>query len=283
MEGFNMSIYLRFSNVTAASASLMWLLAGYSPSNAEVVKPTFVGSGQLAVCVDPTFPPMEFFEKVGDKDPVGVDIDLINGLAKYWGVQPRLMTMDFSGLLPSLEAKRCDAVISGAAITPARLKTLAAIPYLNTSVVIIAKAGKSVVVNDPKDLAGKVVAVQAGTQYVDRVNKVNEELKNAGQPLIQMQTYPKQTDAVQQLLVERAVAAYTQDTEQAFRNLQSAGQFSVVYTYPDAQQMGIFVRPSAEDVQAIHDAVAALVKDGSLSSIAEKWKLSPHQLEGIGK
>ena len=98
-----------------------------------------------------------------------------------------------------------------------------------------------------------------------------------------MQVYPKQTDVIQQILVGRAQAAYTQDTENAFRSIDNPGKFSLIYTYPDAQQMGVFIRPNADDEKAINAAVAALVKDGSLPAIIKNWKLSTSQLNGIGK
>ena len=274
---------LNFRTLINALTSSMFLLGGLTAGHAEAIKPSFVSGGELVVCIDPTFPPMEFFRKAGDTEPVGVDVDVINALAKHWNIKPKLMTMDFDGLLPSLEAKKCDAVISGTSITPPRIKTLAAIPYINTSVVIITKTGNKIEIKDPKDLSGKVVAVQSGTQYVDRVNKVNAELKAAGAKEIDMQVYPKQTDVIQQILVGRAQAAYTQDTENAFRSIDNPGKFSLIYTYPDAQQMGIFIRPNADDEKAINAAVAALVKDGSLPAIIKNWKLSTSQLNGIGK
>jgi polar amino acid transport system substrate-binding protein len=62
--------------------------------------------------------------------------------------------MDFAGLLPSLEAKRCDAVISGMFVTDKRKQSFDAVTYLDTVTILVAKAGtehaKSV-----DDFAGK--------------------------------------------------------------------------------------------------------------------------------
>ena len=61
-----------------------------------------------------------------------------------------------------------------------------------------------------------------------------------GKPLMEIQSYPKQTDAIQQLVVGRADATITQDTEAAFRETAQPGQFKIAYTYPDAQTFGIY-------------------------------------------
>src|SRR5207249_6737018 len=125
------------------------------------------------------FPPMEFVKKEGDKDPVGVDVGVATALAQLWSVKLSTITMDFNGLLPSLGAARCDAVISGATLTEERQKTYDGIPYLNTFVVVIAKAGAPEV-SSFDDLAGKTIAVQSGTTYVGRMEKENERLKSRG-------------------------------------------------------------------------------------------------------
>src|SRR5690606_37617087 len=111
---------------TAAAAAL--LVGAASPAPAQTA-PDFAADG-FSVCVDPTFPPMEFMADAADKEPSGVDIDVARALAALWGVEASFVSMDFAGLLPSLEAGRCDSVISGTVLREYRLKTFNAVPYL---------------------------------------------------------------------------------------------------------------------------------------------------------
>jgi polar amino acid transport system substrate-binding protein len=88
---------------------------------ALAASPSFVKGDTATLCTDPTYAPMEFFQHPGDKTPVGFDLDLAAALTKRWGAQLRVISMDFTGLLPGLEAKRCDFMMSGAFLTPERL------------------------------------------------------------------------------------------------------------------------------------------------------------------
>ncbi|MBA2518267.1 MAG: ABC transporter substrate-binding protein [Chloroflexia bacterium] len=234
--------------------------------------------GVLTNCVDPSFPPMEFFEDQNATTPVGFDIDLINAIGARWGVEVQHIPTEFTGLLPALEAGRCDVVASGIYLTAERLETFAAQPYYNSSIVLMTNADNDEITS-PEDLAGKTVAVQSGTNYVEIMNALNEEVQAAGSPAIDIQLYPDQTDAIQQLIVGRAEATITQDTEAAFRAIAQPGQFKIAYTYDEPQTFGIYHRQDSPKLSAaLRDAVEAMRDDGATVMIAETWSLP---VEGV--
>ena len=256
---------------------------GISGAQADDAKPSFVADGVFSVCQDPTFPPMEFASET-DGSPVGVDVDIVKALAERWGVSESTVVMDFNGLLPSLSAERCDAVVSGATLTAERQKTFDGIGYLNTFIVVIAKAGAAPFAN-MDDLSGKTVAVQSGTTYVDRAEAMNGELTAKGLEPMNIQTYPKQTDAIQQLLVGRVDGVFSQDTEVAYREFQNPGQFSTVWVVPQEtfQPYAMYIRKTDGDKAAVEAAVQGLIADGAMDEIIAKWRLQPSQLDGIRK
>lgn len=244
--------------------------------------PSFVADGELSVCVDPTFPPLEFLEKAGDKVPVGFDVDLANALAQQWEAKARFVAMDFNGLLPSLEAGRCDTIISGAYITPEREQKFDAVGYLQTNVVLIGKPEAEVLPNT-EALAGKTVAVQSGTDFVARLEAVQTELVGKGLSEMRIQQYPKQTDALQQLLVGRADLVVTQDTEVAYREIQSPGEFNILFSFPESEIYAAFFRKSPDDKQRFSDAIATLKASGALLELVRKWKLPEDRIDTIGE
>ncbi|MFT4015070.1 MAG: transporter substrate-binding domain-containing protein [Paracoccus sp. (in: a-proteobacteria)] len=256
--------------------------AAATPLSAQTA-PDFVADG-FSVCVDPTFPPMEFMASSADKEPSGVDIDVARALGALWGTEVSFVSMDFAGLLPSLEAGRCDAVISGTTLREDRLKTFNAVPYLDTSAVLIAAKGAEQI-GDIATLAGKTVAVQSGTSYPGRMEELNAQLEAAGHEPTKIQQYPKQSDAIQQLLVGRAQYVVTQDTEIAYRELQDPGKFEVVFIMPaaDFEPFSVYLRKDDAETTKVAEAVKALVADGTLLGIVEQWNLSPDQLNGIGE
>jgi polar amino acid transport system substrate-binding protein len=263
-------------HLTAALTLLAATLSG--GLQAADSKPSFVDSGSFNVCSDPTFPPLEFFEKTGDREPSGFDTDLIRALAKHWGVQPRFIVTEFTGLLPGLDAKRCDAVISGTLITPERTQKLNAVAYLASATTVFGSGKSELKLSSLDDLSGKVVAVQSGTRYVAIMEKLNAELTAAGKTPATLQTYPKGSDVAQQVLVGRAAAGLSQDTELAYRELQNPGQFKTLYSFPEKDIFGAYMRPNPQDQAAVQAAVEALKADGTLQAIAEKWKLDPANL-----
>ncbi|GMB79312.1 ABC transporter substrate-binding protein [Shinella zoogloeoides] len=255
-----------------AFAALAVLSTGALAADAP---PSFATKGELALCTDATFPPMEFFEKAGDKTAVGYDIDVAEALAKHWDAKLRVVVADFAGLLPGLQAQRCDVVISGILVTEERTKAYDASPYLQTSLVIFTSKNSNLEISDPAGLDGKVVAVQAGTAYVDKLQQVSDKLKADGHQGFTIQTYPKQTDVIQQVLVGRAAAAVSQDTELAYREIQNPGQFKTIYTFPGEDKFGVYLRRNGDDKASVDAALAALAADGTLKTITEKWRLSP--------
>jgi polar amino acid transport system substrate-binding protein len=233
----------------------------------------FGDDGVLTNCVDPSFPPMGYFENQEAKEPIGFDIDLVNAIGERLGVEVTHIPTEFTGLLPALDAGRCDVVASGIYLTAARLETFDAQPYYDTSIVLLTPSDNTEIAS-PDDLSGKTVAVQAGTNYVNILNDLNARFQTEGKPQMTIQSYPKQTDAIQQLVIGRADATITQDTEAAFRETAQPGQFKIAYTYPDAETFGIYYKQGAEPLGAtLKETVEAMRDDGTLAKIAETWHL----------
>ena len=67
--------------VALLAASVAPIAPARGQSGAPAAPPSFVAGGQLAVCTDPGFAPMEFFHAPGDARPVGFDMDLAAALA----------------------------------------------------------------------------------------------------------------------------------------------------------------------------------------------------------
>src|SRR6476469_1590475 len=218
-------------------------------------------------CTDPTFPPMEYTTTSGKI--VGFDADMAVALAKTWGGTASASKTAFPGLIPALNAKKCDAVISGIFITPDRQKQAGVVSYMHTHRVLIVKAGNPKKIHSPNQLKGLVVAVQTGTKY--------EEYLKAWKAKIgcTLQSYPGDNDAVAQVLLGRADAVLTQDTSFAFQAKAHPGKIAVGFTFGAPDHFGIYYRKadaSTLGVQ-IHDGIARLKVLGTLKKIALKYKV----------
>ncbi len=265
---------LRFDILAFAAACSLALLTASSASAA----PSFTSGGELVVCTDSTFPPMEYVAHTGDTEPVGFDVDLMKALAGAWNAKLKIVTLDFSGLLPALEAKRCDAVVSGIFLTEARIKNFDGIAYLSTASVLVGLGGTAPI-KSTDELSGKGVAVQTGTDFVKWMEKINADLAAKNMKAADVQLYPKASDVIQQVLIGRAFAGFTQDTEVSFRSLQNPGQLVTVYTFPDRQKFAIYIRRNGSDIDEVKKTMDGLRSAGALADIIKKWNMNQDQLD----
>jgi polar amino acid transport system substrate-binding protein len=218
-------------------------------------------------CTDPTFPPMEYATASGKI--VGFDVDMAAKLAPTWGDTASPLKTAFPGLIPALNAKKCDAVISGIFITPARKKQAAVVSYMKTHRVLIVKAGNPKGVHGPNQLKGLTVAVQAGTQYEAYLKALKAKIG------FTLQSYPGDTDAVAQVLLGRADAVLTQDTSFAYQAKQHPGKIAIGFTFAASDEFGIYYRKgdAATVGKEISDGIAQLKSNGTLVKIATKYKI----------
>jgi polar amino acid transport system substrate-binding protein len=218
-------------------------------------------------CTDPTFPPMELSSTSGKI--VGFDVDMAVALAKTWDGKAAPVKTAFGGLLPALNSKRCDAVISGIFITPDRKKQAGVVSYMHTHRVLIVRAGNPKGIHSPNQLKGKVVAVQAATKYEEYLKALKKKIG------FTLQSYPGDTDAVAQVLLGRADAVLTQDTSFAYQAKQHPGKIAIGFTFAASDQFGIYYRKGdAAGLGAqITDGIRQLRTTGVLAKIAAKYKI----------
>ena len=80
-----------------------------------------VKKGQLTVGMTLLFKPEMYLDK---GKPAGYDVELLNALAKQWGVKLDIKNLAFNGLIPGLVAKKFDMVSVGLSATPDRKKSI---------------------------------------------------------------------------------------------------------------------------------------------------------------
>lgn len=260
------------SSSSAASGGEAGAEAGSSKAPKSIAD-----SGSMSLCADLTFPPMTYQDSSGK--PVGFDIETAEAVAELWEVDLKVQNMPFEGVLPALSTGRCDVAWTGINITDERLETFEAIPYMKTAEVLIVPAGNPNEVKEPKDIGGSTVATEGGTIYARKLESIAKELKDAGEAPPNIQTYPKMSEAIQQIVVGRAEAVLTQDTEAAYRSTQEDGSFETAYTFPGALEFGVYFKQGEPELKAdLEAALTKLAGDGTLDEIAEKNGLSTKNL-----
>lgn len=143
--------------VTVVLASVIALTlsacGGANSGNEAAVKKYTIGT-------DATYPPFEF-EKDGKY--VGIDIDIINAIAKEEGFEVEIKPMDFKGIIPAITSNQLDGAIAGISITDERKEVVSfSEPYYKAGLSLIVHEDNTTITK-PEDLKGKVIAIKKGT------------------------------------------------------------------------------------------------------------------------
>jgi polar amino acid transport system substrate-binding protein len=221
----------------------------------------------LTFCTDPTFPPMEMAKSNGTI--FGFDVEMAAAIGTNLGISSKPVKTAFPGLIPALNSKRCEVVISGIFVTPDRLKQAGAVTYMHTHRALLVKGGNPKKITGPSGLKGKNVAVQAGTKYEEYLKALQKKIG------FNLQSYPGDTDAVAQVLLGRADAVLTQDTSAAYQIGQHKGKIQIGYLFPQKDAFGIYYRKgeAATTGADLKSAIAALKQDGTMKKLATKYNL----------
>lgn len=170
----------RLAHWRAHRTPLLWLLAtallvlftlGQMPTLAHAApvddKPA---QGQTyTIATDTTWAPFEF-EEAGKL--VGIDMDLINAVARDQGFTVDIKVLGFDGALAAVQAGQADAVMAGMSITDERKQSFDfSNPYFDSGIQM-AVAEADTAITTYADLKGKTVSAKTGTEGFDFAQKL---------------------------------------------------------------------------------------------------------------
>ncbi|MGG3281299.1 amino acid ABC transporter substrate-binding protein/permease [Paenibacillus solani] len=122
---------------------------------------------------DVTFAPFEFQDASGNF--VGIDMDLLEAIAKDQNFQYEIKPLGFNAAVQALEARQVDGVIAGMSITDERKQKFDfSDPYFNSGVVMAIREDQESI-KGYEDLRGKKVAVKTGTEGYSFAESISAE------------------------------------------------------------------------------------------------------------
>jgi polar amino acid transport system substrate-binding protein len=241
--------------------------------------------GTLDIGSDIAYAPIEFLDEKTNQ-PVGLDVDLANAMADALGVKAKFNNGAFDGLLPALDAKRYDAIMTAMTASASRKQTVDFVEYFNAGSGIIVSKNNPKAIKTADDLCGKKVAVQEGTTQVDFIigtvdapGGQDKKCKDAGKGGIEMLKFPTDPDAVQALVAGQADAEMADFPVAAYSAQQSAGKLEVVPNQIEPAPYGIALRKTSKPLnEALTKAFAEIKKNGKYDEILKKWNLEAGKL-----
>lgn len=247
-----------------------------SKSDTKTPKPLKAG-GELVVCTDVPYPPAEYLE--GDKF-VGYEIDIMDEVADRLGVETVYEKTLFDSIIPSLNAKKCDAIISSMNVNPEREKQVNFVTYMEIGQSIMVQSGEAEGISSLDDLAGKSVAVQVGTTLKDAVDAKSKELAAAGKDEIDVQSFPDGGAAAAALKSDKVDAFFADSPVVAEYVNKDEDAFEFAGEPIDPIAVGIATRKADTELQdAIQQAIDDMYEDGAMEKLLTKWNVQDFALE----
>ena len=134
--------------------------AAQAPAAAPAAAPAPAELPELKVAIDPTYEPFTY--KTPDGKPTGFDVDIADALCTEIKRKCVYVEQVWDGMIPGLQAKKYDVIISSMSITDERLKVVDFTDkYYNTPSRIVVKADTAF--TDLSSLKGKKIGVLKGS------------------------------------------------------------------------------------------------------------------------
>lgn len=221
--------------------------------------------------VEPGFAPYESRDAQGNL--VGFDIDLGNAICAYLKTRCVWVPNSFDGIIPALNARKFDAILSAMNITTERQKQVDFTQKIyNPPIFLVAKKG-TLPGNQPAQLRGKTIGVEQGSSQESWARK---HYQKSG---ITVVPYQGSQAVILDLVAGRldgAILAGVVADYNLLRQPQGAAFDFVGEPLQDPLIFGagaaIAVRKGDDTLrQQLNDAISALLADGTYQKLAARY------------
>lgn len=226
---------------------------------------------ELRFGVDPTFAPFE--TKAPDGSLQGFDIDLGNAICQQLQVKCTWVQSSFDGLIPALQARKFDAILSGMSMTDKRREQVMFSDMIyNLPSALLTPKGSTLLPN-VESLKGKRVAVSQGST---QENFVKEQWAPKG---VDMVSYQNESEIYPDLIAGRLDAVFINAVaaESGFLNTPAGADYKIagepMYDkHYFGNGTGIALRKDDnKHAEQINQALAELHKNGTYNKMMKQY------------
>ena len=226
--------------------------------------------GKIVFGTDASYPPNEFTAPDGTTI-VGMDVDLGTAVAQKLGLTAEFQNSAFPGIIPGIQGGKYELGMSSFSVNSERIQTVDMVSYFSAGTQWAAKAGNPQDV-DPDNACGRPIAVQRGTVQVDDITARSAACEAAGDEPITINQFEGQDEATASVVSGRNDAVLSDSPVVAYAVQQTNGQLELLGDIYDSAPYGYVVaKDQTEFADAIAQAVAALIEDGSYQQVLEAW------------
>ncbi|MCS4534790.1 ABC transporter substrate-binding protein [Corynebacterium sp. HS2168-gen11] len=242
---------------------------------AALVPAEIAADGKISIGTNPPFAPVEFKDAQGNV--IGFDIDLARAVAAVLGLELEVQDLDFSLILPQVDAGTVDFGASGFTDNEERRKSFDFVNYFNAGIQWATTPEKKI---DPDNACGATVAVQR-TTVSDTVDVDNRSAKCVaeGKEPINKLAFDTSDTAANAVILGQADAFSGDSPISAWAVERSQGKMILTGDVFDAAHYGWPVPKGSELAPVLAKALQHLIDSGDYDKILAQWGLTNGKVE----
>jgi polar amino acid transport system substrate-binding protein len=199
-------------------------------------------------------------------------VELGEEIAKRLCLKAEYVRIEFSAMIPGLQAGRWDMINTGIFYTEERAKMMQMIQYEDQAISISTAKGNPGKISKPEDLAGKSIGVEIGGFEERKTRELDKQLTDKGLKGMNIRTFENFAMAFQSLRAGQVEVALSIDSTGA--EYQKRGDFDRVLSglYPTPVALALKSKPLAETVAHVINDMKA---DGSYQKLFAAYGVKP--------
>ncbi|MFE6133305.1 ABC transporter substrate-binding protein [Streptomyces sp. NPDC056437] len=222
-------------------------------------------------------PPLGFYA-TDDKTRIGVEIDIAHLVSNVLGLKPDYTPVSWENIFVGLDSAKYDVAFSNVTVTEERKEKYDFATYRKDDLAFEAKKGSGLKIADYKDVAGKTVAVDSGTNQEKILVDWSKQAERAGLEPVDIKYYKAPSDTYLALESGR-IELFLGPNPTAAYHVSSAGKTEIAGTYSGAGAtlQGLIAATAKRDRGLAEPLAAALNKvigNGTYAAVLKRWGLS---------
>lgn len=241
---------------------------GSSDATADTAAPESelktIEAGKLIMSTNAAFPPYEMTTDDGGFE--GIDVEIAGAIAEKLGLELEILDMDFDAALLAVNEGKSDIVMAGVTVNEDRKLVMDFTESYATGVqVVIVKEGSEVTMDN---LGEKMIGAQRGTTgYI----YASDSPENGGYGEDHVNAYDNGATAVQ-ALINGQVDCVIIDSAPAAEYVKANTGLTILEGEWVTENYAIGCdKGNTQLVEAINEVLAALIEDGTVQGIVDKY------------
>ncbi|MGW1375866.1 ABC transporter substrate-binding protein [Streptomyces sp. NPDC002446] len=252
------------------------------PEIAALVPARVRQTGALRIGVSAGASPPLSFHATDDKTLIGVEEDIATLVADTLGLAPRFDPLSWENLFVGLDSGKLDAVFSNVTVTEERKDAYDFATYRLDRLAVEAKKGSGWQVRGAKDVAGRTVAVDSGTNQEKILVDWSRENERAGRKPVDIKYFQKPSDTYLALQSGR-IDAYFGPNPTAAYHVNTAGQTEIVGSFSGGGTVPGTIAATTKKgsglVKAYAAALQKVIDNGRYGRVLARWGLTDEALK----